>query len=38
MWVTYDHEAHDARGWTPDQIQATVAQRHIVFPVDRAGG
>src|ERR1035437_5437392 len=38
MWVTYDHEAHDARGWTPDQIQATVAQRHLVFPVNRAGG
>ena len=35
--MAYDHEAHDARGRTPDHVQATIAQSDVVFPVDRAG-
>lgn len=35
--MAYDHEADDARGRTPDKVQATVAQSDVVLAVDGAG-
>ena len=37
MGMAYDDEAHDTCRRAPDQIQATVAQGHVVFPIDRTG-
>ena len=35
--MAYDHEPDHARSGPPDQIQAPVAQRDVVFPVNGAG-
>jgi len=38
LGMAYDDEAHQTRRRAPDQIRATIAQGHVVFPIDGAGG
>ena len=37
MGMANDDEAHQTCRWAPDQIQATVAQSDVVFPLNGTG-